>query len=245
MWERRWGIPLFEAHDRVASTNDRLRELARAGAPAFTVVTAEEQTAGRGRAGRRWHSPAGRGLWMSILLPQERRGRPPLTPLLVGLAVSRAVRESTPEVAPGIEWPNDVVTGGRKVCGVLCEGEAGARTVAGVGINVHGERRDFPEELREIATTLEQEAGRAVRRPELAGALLRSLRVLFEPIPEVIAGSLARELEELDVLRGQPVETEGGLEGRAVGIASDGALLVETTEGDVVRVVAGSVRVRT
>lgn len=241
VWEQRWRVPLFEAHDRLGSSNDRLRELARSGTPPFTVIVAEEQTAGRGRAGRRWHSPPGRGLWMSVLLPQERRGRPPLTPLLVGLAVTRAVREIAPEVETGIKWPNDVVVEGRKLCGILCEGEPGIGTVAGMGVNVHGDRASLPTDLRERATTLEQEAGREVRRPELAGALIRSLRTLLDPIPDRIEGSLAEELAELDVLRGRPVKTDGGLRGRGAGIAPDGALLMESPDGGVERVVAGGV----
>lgn len=242
VWERRWEIPLLEVHDRLGSTNDRLRELARAGAPAFSVVTAEEQTAGRGRGGRRWHSPPGLGLWMSVLVPREPEGRPPLTPLLVGVAVCRALAEVVPEVDAGIKWPNDVLVEGRKVCGILCEGEAGTRTVAGVGLNVHGERRSFPDSLGVEATTLEQEAGRAVRRPDLAGALLASLRTLLDPPPEALDGSLGREVEALDRLRGRPVVTEGGVRGRAAGIAGDGTLLVEDAGGGTERVVTGSVR---
>lgn len=241
VWERRWQIPLFEAHDTLGSTNDRLRELGRAGAPPFTVVVAEEQTAGRGRGGSAWHSPAGRGLWMSVLLPRERAGRPPLTPLLVGVAVSRAIRDVAPAVKPGVKWPNDVLVAGRKVCGILCEGEGDVGTVAGVGINVHGDRESLAPDLRARATTLEEEAGGEIRRPELAGALLRILRGLLDPMPETVAGELARELDDLDVLRGRLVETGAGLRGRGAGIAPDGALLVAGSDGEVQRVVAGSV----
>lgn len=182
---------------------------------------------------------------MSVLLPHERARRPPLTPLLVGLAVSRAIREAAPAVEPGIKWPNDVLVGGRKVCGILCEGEGEAGTVAGVGINVHGDRGSLPPDLQDRATTLEQEAAGELLRPKLAGSLLRILRRLLNPIPEEITGAVARELKELDVLRGRLLETESGLRGRGAGIAPDGALLVAESDGGVRRVVAGSVKLQT
>lgn len=241
--ERRWGVPLVEAHRTLGSTNDRLGELAREGAPPFSVVVAEEQTAGRGRTGRAWHSPRG-GIWMSVLLPEERTGRPPLTPLLVGLAVGRAIGDVRPELAPGIKWPNDVLVEGRKICGILCEGAAGAGTVAGIGINVAGSMGDLPDDLRSRAATLEEVGGRAPDRSRLAGAVLRQLRKFLDPPPPEIDPGVAAELAALDILADRPVVTSDGVRGRGAGIAPDGALLVETPEGDRIRVVAGSVRIR-
>lgn len=243
VWESRWQVPLFEAHGRLRSTNDRLLDLARAGAPAFTVVVAEEQTGGRGRGGRPWYAPAGLGLWISVLLPGERRGRPPLTPLVVGVAASRAVETLVPELEPKLKWPNDVLVGGRKVSGILCEGGAGAGTVAGVGINVHGPRRNLPSALREGTTTLEEEAGEDVPRPELASAFLGCLRNLLDPPPVRIEEGVWRDLRRRDALRGRPLETETGVRGWGAGIARDGALLVRTAEGDEHRVLAGGVEV--
>lgn len=242
--EQRWSVPFLEAHEVLGSTNDRIRVLADAGAPPFTMVVAEEQTAGRGRGGSTWISPAGKGIWMSVLLPGEGRGRPPLAPLLVGVAVSRALGEGELPIRPGIKWPNDVEISGRKVCGILCEGTAGGKTVAGIGINVAGGRERFPPEFRERATTLEAEVeGGVPPRPDLVGRILHHLRVLTDPIPDALEGDLAAELRALDVLRGRRISVSGGLVGRGRGIDADGALLVVPEgESNVKRVVAGSVR---
>lgn len=242
--EQRWGVPLLEAHRTLGSTNDRLRALADRGAPAYTVVVAEEQTAGRGRGGSSWISPPGMGIWMSVLLPEEGAGRPPLTPLLVGLAVSRAVREGELGLRPGIKWPNDVEVSGRKVCGILCEGTAAGETVAGIGINVSGGDDQFPQEIRDRATTLQEAAGgRAPSRTDLAGRVLKHLRGLTDPTPERLDGELARELHALDVLRGCRLSVSGDVVGRGRGIDARGALLV-SPEGatGVKRIVAGTVR---
>lgn len=207
-------------------------------------MVAEEQTAGRGRGGSTWISPAGMGIWMSVLLPGEGRGRPPLTPLLVGVAVSRAMGESGLPIRPGIKWPNDVEISGRKVCGILCEGTAGGETVAGIGINVTGGTDQLPPEVRERATTLEAEIGDGTPpRTDLAGRVLGHLRGLTDPVPRTLEGPLAEELRALDVLRGRRIRVSGGVVGRGGGIDADGALLiVPEGESSVKRVVAGTVR---
>lgn len=241
--EERWNIPLLEAHETLASTNDRLRSMADVGVPTYTVVVAEKQTAGRGRGGSSWESPAGMGIWMSVLIPGEGGGRAPLTPLLVGVAVIRAVHDRGIPVRAGLKWPNDVEVEGRKVCGILCEGVPTGATVAGIGINVTGDPDRFPPELRDRATTLEAAAGaRRLSRAELAGAILRNLRQLTDPVPDRIPDAVARELERLDVLRGRRIRTSTGVEGRGAGIDSSGALLVASDgESATERVVAGSV----
>ena len=132
-WERAWGIPRLEAYDSLASTNDRCREMADLGAQAFTSVISREQTAGRGRAGRSWSSPPGLGLWMSVLLRPESPESHALLPILAGVAVCRAIQMVRPEAEPSLKWPNDVQLGGRKVCGILCEGVGGGGVVVGPG----------------------------------------------------------------------------------------------------------------
>lgn len=242
VWEELWGVPRLEAHARLPSTNDRVRELGLAGAPAFTTVIAEEQTAGRGRSGRRWESPPAMGLWISVLLrPEPGRGTP-LTPLVVGVAVARAAEEAADGVEARLEWPNDILVGGRKVAGVLCEGVGTGLVVAGVGVNCRQREEDFPEELRERAGSLEMAAGRRVSRAAVAGALLRELQDLFSPAPALLEGDLAAEVRRRDALRGRRVRTEAGPAGIARGIDPEGALRVEDAGGDVRRIVAGTVR---
>ena len=226
-----WGVPEVEAWHRIGSSNDRLVERARSGAPPWTVVVADEQTAGRGRRGATWASPPGAGLWMSVLLPPDPSGRP--LPLLVGLACADAVEALAPGVEVGIKWPNDLLVGGRKVGGVLCEA-AGVGTVAGVGINV----ARAPDV--EGATALELEVSRPPARHELAGAVLGALRTLVaadRPFADLLPA-----LRERDVLLGRPVRTETEGPGVARGIDASGALLLSRGEEEPVRVVAGSVR---
>lgn len=239
--EARWGVPRLEVHEALASTNDRARELAGAGAAAFTLVLAERQTAGRGRRGRPWHSPPGAGLWMSLVL------RPPgggaalrLLPLLVGLAAARAVERTARGVRVGLKWPNDLQVGGRKVAGVLCESAHGGAVVAGVGLNVR-DTDALPPEVRAAATSVEGEAGVPVERVLLAGALVEEVRRLLDAPVLRLEGDLAREVAERDVLRGRRVRLDDGGEAVAAGVAADGALLVDRGRGTEA-VVSGSVR---
>ncbi len=152
--KRRFGSP--RVHFRLTdSTNARARELATAGAPHGTLVTAAEQTAGRGRQGRTWTAPPGRALLCSVVI----RDPPRLLPLVAGVAVA----ESCPDGGgsdPQIKWPNDVLVDGRKVAGILVEGRVQERwAVVGIGVNVAVRATDFPRELRDRAGTLGLEPG--------------------------------------------------------------------------------------
>ncbi|MBW3533845.1 MAG: biotin--[acetyl-CoA-carboxylase] ligase [Gemmatimonadetes bacterium] len=240
--ESRWGVPRLEVHPELPSTNDRARDLATSGAPPFTVVLADAQTAGRGRHGRPWHSPREGGLWMSVLVRSgEGAAARRLLPLLVGLAAARAVERTAPGVRVGLKWPNDLQVSGRKLAGVLCEAApGGAMVVAGVGVNV---RRDaaLPVDVRATATSVEREAGAPADRVSLAGALLEELRRLLDTPVLRLEGDLAREVAERDVLRGRRVVLDDGRSGTSAGIGPDGALILER-EGGRETVVAGSVR---
>ena len=229
---RAWDVSAVEAWRRVGSTNDRLTELARAGAPPWTVVVADEQTRGRGRGGSRWISPPDAGLWMSVLLPLD--DRDPTLPLRVGLASAEAVEVVAPEVPPvGIKWPNDLMVKGRKLGGVLCE-RVGERAIVGIGINI-SESPDV-----ETSTWLEMEADRSLYRKDLAGAILRRLQGVLPG--DVSFSELLPRLAERDVLRGRVVASEVAGRGRAAGIDARGALVVVRSDGEDVPVVSGSVR---
>lgn len=154
-WARRWGVPHVEAHDELPSTNDRLRALAEAGAAHFTVVTADSQTAGKGRGDKRWESPVGMGLWISFLVRGESEVSAPLVPILVGLAASRALERLCPSLRPRIKWPNDIEVEGRKLGGILCEGAGTGVVVVGVGLNLRQGIEDFGPGLRERAASME------------------------------------------------------------------------------------------
>lgn len=153
----RFGRPV-EAHEVIGSTNERAKELARQGAPEGLLVTAEQQTAGKGRLGRPWQTPAGRALALSLLLrPLIPPTLAPRLTLVAAVAVAEAVRAET-GLPVGIKWPNDLQIAGRKLCGILTEMEAEIEqvrfVVLGIGLNVNQTLAEFPPELRETATSL-------------------------------------------------------------------------------------------
>jgi BirA family biotin operon repressor/biotin-[acetyl-CoA-carboxylase] ligase len=212
-------------HHRVTdSTNERAKELAAAGAPHGTLVSADEQTAGRGRQGRMWTAAPGEALLLSLVLrsPDE----------LVPLRAAVAVAESLPITAQ-IKWPNDVWVGGKKISGILVEGRPQEGwAVLGIGLNVA--TRVFPEELSEIATSLALE-GATLSREEVLDALFVSLeRQLAADAADVLAA-----WRERDALLGAPVAWNGG-RGKGAGITDAGALRVETDAG-IVELDAGEV----
>jgi BirA family biotin operon repressor/biotin-[acetyl-CoA-carboxylase] ligase len=249
VWRTRWRVPVLEIFPRTGSTNDRARRLAEAGAPAGTTVLADEQTAGRGRYGRRWSAPAGLALLLSVVLrpgPAPAGGRAPGTaPVRVALATARAI-ERTTGVRAGLKWPNDVIVpGAGKVAGILCEGTVGpgdgAFVVAGIGINTGQRAADFPDDVRDHATSLALVTGHPVERTALAGALLDALRPFdLEGLGRLEADDHADVIRR-DVLAGRSLQV-GEDAGTAAGIADDAALILRTAAG-VLPVYHGSVRI--
>jgi BirA family transcriptional regulator, biotin operon repressor / biotin---[acetyl-CoA-carboxylase] ligase len=218
------GLP--RVHLRTTdSTNARARELAVAGAPHGTLVTADEQTAGRGRQGRTWIARPGDALLMSVVL----RHIEPVVPLAAAVAVADAVGP-----AARIKWPNDIWIDGRKVSGILLEGRPQEGwSVLGIGVNVR--TREFPEELREVATSLALE-GVDTTREELLAALAERLdRWIGAPVDEVLAA-----WGERDALRGRQIRWAGGA-GTAAGVDGSGALLVDLGDGEQATLDAGEV----
>jgi len=209
---------------RTTSTNERARELAARGAPHGTLVTAAEQTAGRGRQGRTWTAAAGRALLCSVLI----RDPPRLLPLVVGVAVADVT-----DADAQIKWPNDVWVGGRKVAGILVEGRPQERwAVVGIGLNVALRVDDFPPELRETAGSLGRE-------PEAIEPTLTQLVASLDRWIGAGDDAVLAAIRQRDALLEQPVRWAAG-EGRGAGIDGDGRLLVATADG-VVALDAGEV----
>jgi BirA family biotin operon repressor/biotin-[acetyl-CoA-carboxylase] ligase len=212
------GTP--RVHHRVTdSTNDRARELAAQGAPHGTLVTADEQRAGRGRQGRAWTAPPRSAVLMSVVLREFGETLP--------LAAAVATCEALP-VDARIKWPNDVWIGERKVAGILVEGRPQEGwAVLGIGLNVSVQ--EFPPPLDETATSLAL-AGVALTPDEALAAVVGSLeRWLSAPAAEVLAAWRSR-----DALLGRSVRWENGSkEGIGAGVADSGALLVDTADGRV------------
>jgi BirA family biotin operon repressor/biotin-[acetyl-CoA-carboxylase] ligase len=233
------------------STQRVARDLARAGAAEGTTVIAERQTAGRGRLGRSWHSPAGLNFYGSIVL------RPPLAPgavpqigLVAGAAVAATVAEDTGQ-RPAIKWPNDVLLDGRKVAGILVEMDSEVERVhhviAGIGVNLNTPRAAFPRELRDKASSLLALTGRRVDRAAFTGRLLAALEARYGRYLSAGFSSVRSEWESYSCLTGievRVVSPEGELAGRVLGLDDDGALRLARPGGDVVRIVAGEVTVR-
>ena len=239
-WARRWGVPHLEVYDELPSTNERLRVLAEAGTAHFSVVTADSQTEGKGRSGKRWDSPGGMGLWISFLVRNDSEVPSTLIPILVGLATIRTLERLCPSLSPGIKWPNDIEVQGRKLGGILCESAGTGAVVVGVGLNLRQGIEDFDPGLKERAASLEMGGCRDVRRSRVAGELLSAARSLVDPPPALLHDVLRQEVRDHDTLTGRTVKTEVGVSGKAVGIAADGALLVEV-EGRVHEIRAGGV----
>jgi BirA family transcriptional regulator, biotin operon repressor / biotin---[acetyl-CoA-carboxylase] ligase len=216
-------------HLRVTtSTNDRARELAAAGAPHGTLVTADEQSAGRGRQGRAWTAPAGRALLMSLVLRSDRVG-PALLPLAAGVAVADACGAGA-----RVKWPNDVQLDGRKVAGILAEGRPQEGwAVLGIGVNVALRPADFPPELADRATGLGLAAGDV---PRVLARVLAGLDAVLALSP---AALLAR-WRERDALLGRHVSWAGGT-GTAAGVDDEGRLRVRSDAGGEVVLDAGEV----
>ena len=233
---------LLVCHLQAGSTNDLAWELAESGAPSGTTVTAEYQTAGRGRLGRPWFSPPGSGLWVSVILrPGWTLDRAGLVTLGAGVAVSGAVASFGVDCR--LKWPNDVQIRGCKVAGILTESRTEANrisvAVVGIGINVHQEIDTFPPELRDTATSLSIEGCR-VERSELLGEILNRMEEVLGLEPAAIL----RRWEKRATGWGEQVRVETGTEtinGRMERLTETGALVLNRCDGSEWTIHAGDV----
>lgn len=242
---RRIGRTLL-VRAETGSTNDDAWDAAATGAADGTIVIADHQTSGRGRDHRIWHDAPGRGLALSILLhPGCDRTAVATAPLVVGLALARGLDALGADAE--LKWPNDLLLGGRKLAGVLCESRRRADgagvIVIGAGVNVTQREADFPPELRARATSLAL-AGHALDREVVAAAFLNALEPLWDEHQEGDAGVALEAWRARARFWGRAVSvrTPAGLvEGDALALADDGALIVRTATGADVRVLAGDV----
>jgi BirA family biotin operon repressor/biotin-[acetyl-CoA-carboxylase] ligase len=229
------------------STNTDTLTAARNAAPHGSVYFADEQRAGRGRGNHAWHSAAGEGLYVSVLLrPAFPAARLPLLPLAAGLAASDAIR-AVSGLAVDLRWPNDLLLGPRKAGGILVEtqteGSAVSFAVVGIGINVH--QRSFAPGLTTPATSLDLEAQRRVSRQDLLAALLKSLERESSGLLDPSAGAtIPARIEQASTwVRGRQVEVHGpqACSGVTAGLDEHGFLRVRTAAG-MVTVQTGGIR---
>ena len=233
---------------QTTSTNDEASRAALEGHPEGLVIFAESQSAGRGRMGRRWSSPAGRGLWFSVLL------RPSLAPSectqLTAASANALVRaiQSTTGITPEIKWPNDLLIKGKKIAGILTEMSAELEhvrsVILGIGIDANQTASEFPADLRPIATSLKLATGKTVSRADLAEAVLRELDREYA---RILAGQFAAVAEEWGSrcsTLGKQVTIDMGarrVRGRAEALDENGALLLRTEHGRIERIIGGEV----
>ncbi|MGA2067334.1 MAG: biotin--[acetyl-CoA-carboxylase] ligase [Thermoguttaceae bacterium] len=227
-----------EYHDRLASTNDLAAAIAAERGPRMPLlIVAGQQTAGRGRGANRWWTGPG-SLAFSLLLDREMSAaRAPQGPAMLALAAGVAVAEALTPLVPGetvgIHWPNDVVAGGRKLAGVLVEVLGDGRSIVGIGVNSNNTVADAPAELQARVGTLRDLSGRTHDQTEVLSAILRQLEGRLATLGSA-REELAARADALCLQRGRRlcVECPGeAVAGRCLGIAADGALLVETAAG--------------
>ncbi|MBN2984275.1 MULTISPECIES: biotin--[acetyl-CoA-carboxylase] ligase [Cohnella] len=226
--------------ESVHSTQDVMRKLAEEGAPEGTLVIAEQQTAGRGRMGRSWVSPAGKGIWMSLLLrPRLPMQATPQLTLLAAVALSRAISAVVP-LSIGIKWPNDLLVDGRKISGILLESatedERVRYIVVGIGVSVNLEREDYPEEVAGKAVSLKMAAGRPVDRAELIACTLQEFENLYELYLQEGFEPIRALWEARSVNLNRPAvlhTPKGVIEGVPRGLSDMGGLRVELPDGSI------------
>ena len=234
----------------IDSTNNYARNAAQQGAPEGTVVVAETQTAGRGRRGRTWFSPAAQGIYMSIILrpvmplPQLAR-----IPLMAAVALAETLR-AMPGLDARIKWPNDILIHNKKIAGILSEAVADMDgidyVVVGFGLNINNDPGEFPLDLRMPATSVQAEHNRPLSRVGLLQNLLHNLELRYK---QLLAGDfdlILNQARDLSLVIGQDVRletSEGSVIGRAIDLDQDGYLLVAAPDGSVQTVMSGEIEV--
>lgn len=245
-----FGFDHYYYFDQVDSTNDYAKKLASQGYPEGCVVTAETQNSGRGRRGRSWFSPPGKGLYFSVILrPNLPIKEIPRIPLVAAAAVANTIA-SEYNLHPFIKWPNDIWIENRKIAGILTEAVSDMDgvefVVVGIGLNVNHKIDDFPSDLRTPPTSLQVEIGVPISRVQLFQKLLLNLTCYYS---ELRAGNFAAILENvrgISLMIGQNVRLEtvnGLMTGKALAIDDDGFLVVEDSGGKIHTIMSGEIMI--
>lgn len=251
--ETKWIAKEIYYYDSIDSTNVEAKRLAESGASDGALVTADAQTAGRGRRGRKWESPSGSNIYFTLLLkPAYAPDKASMLTLVIAHSVAAAI-EKVCGLKVGIKWPNDLVSDGKKLCGILTEMTMEmdyiVHVVVGVGINVNqDDESQFPEEIRQTATSLKMQCGRSFDRAELIAACMKAFETDYEKFLQTQDLSLLLDsYNQLLINRERKVKVldpKGAYEGIAKGILANGDLIVERENGEKELVYAGEVSVR-
>jgi len=243
------NIICFES---IASTNTYAKKAAEEPFAEGTVIIADEQTAGRGRLGRQWVSTKGKGIWMSIMLkPDILPADAPKLTIAAAYAVSKALAGCC-QLDARIKWPNDIVVGGKKLCGILTEMSAEAdeikSVIVGIGINANLDHEDFGPEVSGIATSIRLEKGSNVTRKTLVASVLNEFEEIYKVfIREGSIKSLLEEYKSKSAVLGKEIRVISKKEeiiGLAIDISEEGHLLIKLRDGTIKEIMSGEVSVR-
>lgn len=226
--------------DTLPSTQKLAHRYAYENAPEGTIVVTEEQTEGRGRLDRKWHSPKYTGIWMSLILrPNIPPMNAPQLTLLAAVGVVRAIQEVT-GIEPDIKWPNDILVSGKKVVGILTELQAESdrinSVIIGIGVNVNQSIDQFPDSLKEIATSLAIINGEKIDRALLLQQMLFHIEKLYYTYLDNGFNVIKLLWESYAVTIGQQIVArtlQGSIKGRALGITDEGVLRLQSDDGEV------------
>lgn len=237
-------------YEEIDSTNTQAKRMAKTGADHGLIVTADKQSAGKGRRGRAWESPAGMNLYFSILLrPEFEPDKAPMLTLVMAYSVAKVIgaQEGLPV---GIKWPNDLVLEKKKICGILTEMELSENQIADVviGVGINANTTEFPKELRDKATSLYLQKGCKVERESLLQQILEEFGQQYERFLEIQDLSFLKDAyNQMLINKGKEVlvlEPGHEYQAKALGVNEKGELLVKKNDGSVEAVFAGEVSVR-
>ena len=246
----RWAGRQIKMFQETDSTNIQCGKLAKEGWPEGTLIIAESQSAGKGRRGRTWVSPAGTGIWMSLLLrPEIPADKASMLTLVAALAVEKGIQKGA-GLQSWIKWPNDLVINEKKICGILTEmrskGSQPEYVVVGIGINAN--MTEFPEEIRDTATSLYLEKGEQTDRIRIISEIMAAFEEYYQRFLENLdLGQLKEEYDSRLINLGRQVtvlDPAGAYTGICRGIGAEGELIVELPDGKLQAVVSGEVSVR-
>ncbi|MDP2945339.1 MAG: biotin--[acetyl-CoA-carboxylase] ligase [Atribacterota bacterium] len=212
-----------------------------------TLIIAERQSAGKGRLGREWFSPAG-GIWLSIILyPQLPPSYIPRITLMTAVAVVKAIKMCV-QIEPQIKWPNDILINEKKVCGILTEMSAELDiinwVVVGIGINVNIDHRKFPEDIQENTISLKEVLGKEVLRVKMVQIFLQEFEKYYESLKRREFSSILREWKLYSHTLGRKIRVDMGeriVTGEAVNINEEGALILKKEDGELVEIISGTI----
>lgn len=238
-------------YDTVDSTQKIAHELSQKSAEEGTLVVADEQTGGRGRMARVWYSPKGTGIWMSIILrPNIPLQKTPQLTLLTAVALVEGIEEVT-GLSPTIKWPNDILINGKKAVGILTELEAEAdqvhSVIIGIGINVNQQIDEFPEAIRNTATSIAIEKGEKIHRALIIQKFLERFEKWYTTYLEHGFKPIKLLWESYSISLNKTIHARtlsGTVVGKALGINEEGALLIETSEGKIEKVYSADIDIK-